>query len=1225
MVFTPKEIVEYTINELCLIGSNGASIEELWTIVVQKQPDLDEFFKSICWTWLIQDPDFEVYLKKNELLLVRQSYKDIKHTEGLIVKASENREWLFLTGMPKFENPVTPLLFDLLLAIAQSREHGIRSTDLAKKTGQDLKSFTSRFKFLKDYNLIERISLREGKAMTNFIFHSKFYDKNKLRAHDTVYLKEKRLSTMSNIVSLVKQAPNQIRGVSDIAKQLGLSGPKGRAKMYRYIDLIVEQGSLKQVYLSGFGNQLLKAVEYVKDLEVFNVPESDIEDVPDNDEGEEPDDEGEIGVIEEEPMIGMSAQLTKDNVEELMPNFTPVFSIFNCMGAAIHNSGINGLSSMDLDKMAVGEDAGRIMGRLSAYIVKTEKQLSKGFKNGDLECVRVIDFSGKMKFNKFYTASNLMKMKKLDPIPYGDEFSSLPEYLLKGKTLTQISCANFKDPSSALDIVTCKDGVRRLHWQGYPGTFLLGNKLPKEKRDYSLITDNTATPVIEVPSLTKKGRPKKGAPKVSKTPPLSRSEAAETETEPEPESEQFADQTTRTSNFNINFDLLNKNRPFSEKILGLFENPFTLAYRRRQGILDLLRENDGAALLDVNFVHQLDKRISNTKASSDRRTIIRDFEYLTKEGEAILEDFEMECNNGRRKRKLLMLDLKCKPTAQAIEKAKLQAERVSYSMPSGDLSVTEKDITFHFPFVRNKVAKAKPELSSSSELNALRSHEKDNSTRVKILNEPPLRVSRSKKRAESDNGNQIEKFVKKTKRRKKLSETENKAKHELQARRTRRLINLDKNIGLVLLRAVIISKSLSQNGLFPLWDEIAKLFDEKASTQVLKRSWDRLRKLVGSKTIQRMTNIWKKILISAIRDRRVTKDTILNHDLRRFVELWRESDGVSFGHITSLYEDIEENYNEFEFVKDPETEDPLFFFKSSVSFVERENFVKGLSFGVPIDVDGDRTKNKQVNDESSTIEKLKSTLKAIFATPKEDFSSTIANNITSKYSESMIHEALTSLEKDRQIVFLGTDAPVKFALSEKVITSMTSKLPYSFFQDSVEFVNVLSNLFKSQHGMLLSPITPDYTIPVILSFMIKNIIHVVRVDNSIDNLFTGYTSRTIDRKKLESDFIITSGSRSLETMKPRHVPVPVGVPCSMLWIGVNGNINTKIWTNLVCSVVSNVEKRPGVILDIIHEPLRPCITKRELKLILDWLVAKGIFREGLDNGYWATERWNIGV
>lgn len=168
-------------------------------------------------------------------------------------------------------------------------------------------------------------------------------------------------------------------------------------------------------------------------------------------------------------------------------------------------------------------------------------------------------------------------------------------------------------------------------------------------------------------------------------------------------------------------------------------------------------------------------------------------------------------------------------------------------------------------------------------------------------------------------------------------------------------------------------------------------------------------------------------------------------------------------------------------------------------------------------------------------------------------------------------------------------------------------------------------MFKSQHGMLLSPITPDYTIPVILSFMIKNIIHVVRVDNSIDNLFTGYTSRTIDRKKLESDFIITSGSRSLETMKPRHVPVPVGVPCSMLWIGVNGNINTKIWTNLVCSVVSNVEKRPGVILDIIHEPLRPCITKRELKLILDWLVAKGIFREGLDNGYWATERWNIGV
>ena len=90
-------------------------MDELWKFAGQRIPNLDEFLKDLIWKWLISSDGQVVVggggggaLGKEEL---KQGPVALTATYGknLRIYATEENQWLKLTGMPKDGNPVSIL------------------------------------------------------------------------------------------------------------------------------------------------------------------------------------------------------------------------------------------------------------------------------------------------------------------------------------------------------------------------------------------------------------------------------------------------------------------------------------------------------------------------------------------------------------------------------------------------------------------------------------------------------------------------------------------------------------------------------------------------------------------------------------------------------------------------------------------------------------------------------------------------------------------------------------------------------------------------------------------------------------------------------------------------------------------------------------------------------------------------------------------------------------
>ena len=89
-----------------------------------------------------------------------------KYNDSLLIVASEEKQWLSVTGLPKNGNPVettlvasliiqiSKLLFKLLSCISQARASGVTQSEAARITKQDARSFPARTKQLVEHGLM---------------------------------------------------------------------------------------------------------------------------------------------------------------------------------------------------------------------------------------------------------------------------------------------------------------------------------------------------------------------------------------------------------------------------------------------------------------------------------------------------------------------------------------------------------------------------------------------------------------------------------------------------------------------------------------------------------------------------------------------------------------------------------------------------------------------------------------------------------------------------------------------------------------------------------------------------------------------------------------------------------------------------------------------------------------------------------------------------------------
>ncbi|GME89393.1 unnamed protein product [Ambrosiozyma monospora] len=193
VLLAPDEIVKSVIEHLCVTSDDGLTFSQLWSFIRQEthQETIDEFTKKLTWRWLYENPDFlicrinsvktarkgkkvTIFDTFNKVVFVDYSELIAQHGEDkLRLKADPNKQSIFLTGCNLDDNKLGALPYELLKAIAKSREKGITSPELIKTTGQDMRSLTARLQTLESAGLIKKFVYIK-KVRTFISVHTKY-------------------------------------------------------------------------------------------------------------------------------------------------------------------------------------------------------------------------------------------------------------------------------------------------------------------------------------------------------------------------------------------------------------------------------------------------------------------------------------------------------------------------------------------------------------------------------------------------------------------------------------------------------------------------------------------------------------------------------------------------------------------------------------------------------------------------------------------------------------------------------------------------------------------------------------------------------------------------------------------------------------------------------------------------------------------------------------------
>lgn len=1262
MVDTPDIIVKKVLTELATNDFEGIKAGEFWSFVESACGKLDEFTKTVVWNWLLEKPDFEVWRKsgrgeggdtngassgakksadklamtqeKKDQLPDFQTFFDDPNINDYMIKVSEDYQSLYLTGVQQKDNILGKMPYDLLRIIAKHKEAGINSLDLIRESGQDKRSLTTRLAVLEDNMLITKFSISVKKCITNHMIHFRFAVKD-TKTEDVAPEYYDRYQAMTQIIDALKKEDNKLRLTKDLFEEIKESQPILKLRWFnKILKFLVDNGFIEMVQVEFTSRQrYFPGVRYLKDLPPASNKSKLLEKIREQGLTDKlQQSENDIGGLED----------TEETIDQ--PNFNRYFPLTSQIHSLVLKN--PGIMNAKFDS----ELTGTYHTRQISNIVEGISTNIPNPANPDAIVGQIFQI-GKTKFYRF-TTQNILNRR--DPnykyvAPIEGEISSASDTTLFEESIKYGSSYTIDRRFKIICVpVTDHDDQQKYYLipKGYNGA--LGSRLAASiptrfvvqgefESENGWIKVNTKTRDVVKDLVLYNETVKTGSEEVEEF----NKKVKNFELKPGAESVENNDKTDKAEGLERNSNVFAAvdNTPHeqnisNERATSTNTNQLLMDYGpefRRAKLRELTDENR-CICINSEFCAKI-SRLMKVGYLIDRRTLIRDAMNLVAKNLVEAEKLE----NG----KFVVKSIKNPPTEELINECivdivKTSSRKFTAQVQFQNLPVRNEGTLIRGWKFADKEMRLQNAMKSVKNSPTGRSRRK----RVKIINNgieeqsdeeaedyEPKDASDAKNSAPGvarrpatspKEDDILEPLMDDRKRKKFKVASKSQARVVKTFKKIRTSVKVTNDHVLILIKAIVITQSLSVGGNID-WPTVAKVLDDIYGVEMLRRQWPRHRKMLGQRNLMQAKKNWEAALLDAVSNGTVTSADLENYDIFKMLDIWKSQGADIFINKTEneILNNYEDNFKSqvFKPLKDESGQEV---FRESTSMIEKEHVWTSRNFMYPVD----RSEHLELMNECehpTSLQVAKTKLKALFATKADKFNSGKVRHLFANIPKELYSQALTELENQKAIAFLGEDSKIKFTLTDRLMLTLDCKLDDDFANDAKRMCELFDEIDTSHNAILLSTRCPSGCYAPLFALLSNNNIVVTRVDQEMDSPNTYYT-KSLDRGKLESDFLISHYQK--EHVKfAKRIPVPLGAPCSLLWIDLEGDFNEKLWHKCVYVLIWSIVFHPGTPFDTLCARIEPLLEPFEVKRILDWLVLRGNVITGQFGGYWPTECW----
>lgn len=1206
----PDTIVERVVEYLSSCSFEGTSSKVLWPALEQELgSEINTFTRQVVWRWLMKDKRLHIgsygipgeatgrNSKKQEFIKVNPDLPiDDLLTNDYILKIDDDFQSIYLTGVKANDNILGKMPYELLRIIAKYRAKGINSIDLIKESGQDSRSLTNRLQVLESNQLIVKMGVSAGKHTTNHMYHFRFIKSNTVLIADEDQADDRydRYVIITQTMKALKTAP--VRLTRDLFEEMKViqSGLKLRwfnsilrfLVTHGYAELIqVEHGEKKRIF---------PAVRFLKDLPESSTKQELLNKIKDQEKLDE-----DQGVVES----------NLDFVDDPTPQFNRFIPLVNQIRNFVKQNQECMISDVENNLTSIFRTK-QISNFIENLMCTNDKNAQAGYIIGQMV------HSGKVKMYKLMTFEYWDK----DNIHNDDKNTTKFKILgVDNKSLLEINAEYLK--SFAFD--------RRIQ------ILELIDENSNEIKSFMVwkIKKTSTLKPVTVKSSLFEGL-------ISSSNGLIELEISKKDVKLNDIKQQlYIDQMSKivkyVSNYNKSNEVEEVEPPMETIIVKETQLPTPTPTpidagpaRRREILLSDVNEHKCICIC-VEYCSQLSAKL-NVDYLIDRRTLMRDAAQLESEGKVTtdkLDGKKFVVKSVTNEPSFDDIMLSVKDNIKKVTTTRTFTDKVSFE----DIMIfDEKNLKRGLKFA-DKEARLKDATERNkgfiSETGRVVRRRRRKRKIEEIVNEnnsdedgDSPEEDYDQKDQHPDEGDLIGPMMDKRKRKKFKPSAKQQARVARAFKKMRTSVKMSEDHILLFIKAIIITQSLNPSSTID-WPKVASVFDESYSSETLRRMWPRYKKLLGIKNVTQARKNWESVLLAAVENKTIKTSDLVDYDLFKMLDHWKVYGTEIF--ISKSQMVIVKNYDDnfkgrhFEALKEDIGVDV---YKEPPSLIEKEQAWTMRSFTYPLNEESRPNEVYKYSSMSpSLLQQAKVKLKALFATSTNKFSGLLVKKLFENIPKEIYAKALTELEDAKAIAFLGEQSNIKFTLTDKVMTVLECKLTPEFIESSMNFENLVSNEVDTSHtGVLLSAKSPVAVYAPLFNYIAQNAITVTRIDQKPMSL-DSYSTKSRDRSKLESDFLLSHYNKSM-TQEINLIKPSSGAPCSAIWIDLLGNFNSQLWKKCVCVIIWEILFHPGTKIEPLCRRTQPLLEPCEVKLIVDWMKQrKCINQEG--DCYWATYNW----
>ncbi|CCG23786.1 DNA-binding transcription factor [Candida orthopsilosis Co 90-125] len=1251
----------------------------------KQEQELDDFQKDTIWKWLFFDfrddrdnAEVKFYVTYDkDPITIESHYQSFvakqEKPEELRVLPTEETQCYYLTGVSnnkKFILTLGAFPYQLLQEIARHGAKGTWASDLPLSTGQDKRSMTGRLNKLEEAGLIvkEHRFYEEKRIHSTWAVHYKFGDASRATKGDDEDngFDHTPVKMRKFIMNALKQAQNNIRTFRDMKVELKMNRNSQAARLFgSVIENLCDNGYIERIDVQDQSHPARKlyALRYLKDLPSSNT-------------------EGGYDPWDLSCKTGQNHdhKFEDDDEEEdyLIASFNDIFPLTAQVYEAIRNSGSEGIIAKQIVTSISGDVKHRQITRLlennTDYLFKDgglEPLLNYVPEHGDTAIVKQSESDGRLKYYRYYTADNFKaKLTKTHK-------KKRPERKVLSKSLVdlekQFRVKIEKTPSGPLlaipDFIKPVESSDRvpesLSLRSKDKTKVKNEGEGSKKRNEKNIDELDAN-APKRRRLRQRGRSKQGA-SIS----LELHDGDDNSMDVDEDSNNTTDEGKRSDDNDVKSEKLyvrvkqeeepntgkatvqdrvndvienassriqasqsdpsirvftpqiiqrQKNTRFkSEEQKSKIDDADVKGAFRRDQLIKLIHELGGATFTSAKLGRMLDQKIQSEKPT-DIKTIARDISKLAHTGVIEVQVIPMTQSGRKINRRLIILnDPKHRPSDEFIEQIKLKSKQpIKNTSEKGQMP--RRLIETEYTLINSREALKR----KSTRLTSL--HSKDRMSRSRAQDQSKVKSEFDGGLGSSANFNSVPEFngkyedqlgmfeldasMSKTRRENKKKNIRDKRKPKSERQRKARKIKTEFETSdtTTLFRAICICKAFNKS--FIDYEKVASLFKD-SDARSLKRTWVHVRKQVGGlDAVNKGVEEFERVVMKGIEESFILVSDLEKIDIPFYLDLWASFDTskIEINDKFPLYFTLEENMANYSKKQTFEAQTDLFDQIDSDSMKQKEEALANSPFfySVPPELISDPR------------EQVKTTMKAVYRHPNKKNSKQI-KEILSPFNPDDIESAFAEMENEKEIVRVDEETN-QYRLTEKVYSGLTSKFSVSFFKQADLFKENVIEVMKLQRGMVLSQGIEDGSIAELLSLVSSDGISLGHIDN--DYTFEGYESRSMDKDALSCDLVVFKrpNNVSIDQSVPK-VRVPVDKPCSYIWVDIDGQIDSKLWTHIIVSLLYIIHYRPGIQAALLYDKVRYLLSIDEFEVVTRWLINSKCIEIGDYSGIWSTPNW----